>query len=113
MAGDQSKKIEYWHDAVVERKPSTSFQDHEIVTEPAGWKTEKPPREMSRVPGLVHETSTLYMSDYLENDHQASVDTDYRPRGCDNVYVTGGALFPSSGSWNRKSHYDPMSMNQV
>ena len=68
----------------------------------AGWRKERPPAESVRVPGLVHETSTLYMSDNLNGDPHASVDSLYRPRNCDNVYVTGGALFPTAGSWNRE-----------
>jgi hypothetical protein len=42
------------------------------------------------------------MSDDLEKDERASVGPQYTPKGCGNVYVTGGALFPSSGSWNRE-----------
>ena len=58
---------------------------------------------MVRVPGIVHEACSLYMSDNLEEDTHASVDSSYRPRGCDGVYVTGAAIFPTSGSWNRMS----------
>jgi choline dehydrogenase-like flavoprotein len=28
------------------------------------------------------------------------VGLDYRPRGVENVYVTGAGLWPTSGSWN-------------
>ncbi|KAF8155019.1 hypothetical protein K438DRAFT_1943070 [Mycena galopus ATCC 62051] len=82
MADDRADALEYWHDSS------------------ASWQKERPTEKGIRVPGVVHETSTLYMSDDLEKDPQASVGPQYTPRGCSNVYVTGGALFPSSGSWN-------------
>lgn len=103
MAGDSAGEVEFWHDAITETLPGDAFSDTEVIKEPAGWKKEHPPQDMIRVPGVVHETSMLYMSDNLETDKTASVDQNYRPRGCNNVYVTGGALFPSSGSWNRES----------
>ncbi|KAH9889357.1 hypothetical protein C8Q73DRAFT_653745 [Cubamyces lactineus] len=88
MAGSDASKIEYWHDAA----PGEA--------ESAGWQSVRPPPSMIRVPGLVHETSMLYMSDNLEEDPHAAVDSLYRPYKCDNVFVTGGAIFPTSGSWN-------------
>ena len=103
MAGDKVKDIEYWHDAKEEKVSVNHQHDRRYVLAGAGWKQERPPAKMVRVPGLVHETSTLYMSDDLERDPYASVDSKYRPRGCDGVYVTGAAIFPTSGSWNRKS----------
>jgi hypothetical protein len=84
MADDRADALEYWHDSS------------------ASWRTERPTEDSIRVPGIVHETSTLYMSDDLEKDEHASVGPQYTPKGCGNVYVTGGALFPSSGSWNRE-----------
>ena len=30
----------------------------------------------------------------------APVGLDYRPRGVENVYITGGSLWPTGGSWN-------------
>ncbi|KAH8797986.1 hypothetical protein DL96DRAFT_1688222 [Flagelloscypha sp. PMI_526] len=87
MAGQQSSSLEYWHDGK--------------GGQPGGWqKGVHPPTSDTHVPGVVHETSTLYMSDDLSKDKTASVGSDYCPIGCENVYVTGGALFPSSGSWN-------------
>jgi len=86
MAGPKESEIEYWHDS----------------SDVAGtWEKRPPPKDKIHIPGIVHETSTLYMADDLEKDKHASVGPDYRPKGCGNVYVTGGALFPSSGSWNR------------
>ncbi|KZV86632.1 FAD/NAD(P)-binding domain-containing protein [Exidia glandulosa HHB12029] len=81
-AGDMENKIEYWHDD--KSNP--------------GWHSEKPSRTESHVPGVVHECSTLYMGP--ESDPQAAVGDDYALHGCKNVYVTGGAIFPSAGSWN-------------
>ncbi|KAF8188466.1 hypothetical protein K438DRAFT_1919759 [Mycena galopus ATCC 62051] len=83
LTSDENKVIEY---------PPDMMQSN--------WRKERPTEKSIRVPGIVHETSTLYMSDDLEKDPQASVGPQYTPRGCSNVYVTGGALFPSSGSWN-------------
>ena len=85
MAGREVDQIEYWHDATETRESISSQHDFKYILGGAGWKKERPPAEMVRVPGLVHETSTLYMSDNLENDPNASVDSSYRPRKCDNV----------------------------
>ncbi|EMD32812.1 hypothetical protein CERSUDRAFT_108621 [Gelatoporia subvermispora B] len=87
MAGDQAASLQYWHDAA-------------DGTNAGSWQTAKPSQANIHVPGIVHETATLYMSDDLDKDIHASVDKNYRAKGCGNVYVTGGALFPSSGSWN-------------
>lgn len=96
MAGGKESEIDYWHDK------AASISQQGRVYGGGGWEKKRPPAEMVRIPGLVHETSTLYMSDDIENDKHASVDSLYRPYQCDNVYVTGGAIFPTSGSWNRK-----------
>ncbi|RYZ44018.1 MAG: GMC family oxidoreductase [Myxococcaceae bacterium] len=60
------------------------------------WATSRPILEERRMPGLVHEGSTLWIG---ENEGSV-VGPDYRPWGIDNVYVTGGALWPTAGSWN-------------
>ena len=95
MAGGDASKIEYWHDAVRGEADAAQFVS-------AGWKSARPLPSMIRVPGLVHETSMLYMSDNLDEDPHAAVDSLYRPHGCNNVFVTGGAILPTSGSWNRE-----------
>ena len=59
------------------------------------WQKEHPKTESFRVPGLVHEASTLWVG---EGD--GVVNLDYRPQGVPNVYVTGGALWPTGASWN-------------
>ena len=58
------------------------------------WKADRPPKTQFRVPGIVHEGSTLWMGD------DGPVGQDFRPKGVDNVYVTGGGLWPRSGSFN-------------
>jgi choline dehydrogenase-like flavoprotein len=78
-----SKGVEYWH------------------ADPSGdgggrWLRKRPPVDAIRVNALVHEGSTLWIGE--EDD--APVRLDYRPRGVDNVYVTGASLWPTSGSWN-------------
>ncbi len=60
------------------------------------WSNERPSIIERRVPGLVHEGSTLWIG----TEEEGVVGLDYRPYGVENVYVTGGALWPASGSWN-------------
>jgi len=62
-----------------------------------GWQPVRPPRAQVRLPVVVHEASTLWIGDDPGN---SVVGLDYRPHGVHNVYVTGGALFPTAGSWN-------------
>lgn len=84
MAGVEAESLQYWH-------PYDTAGNGE-------WKAEQPNVADIRIPGAVHEASTLYVGP--DHDPQASVDNRYRPFGTDNVYVTGAALFPSAGSWN-------------
>ncbi|PWW71962.1 FAD/NAD(P)-binding domain-containing protein [Tuber magnatum] len=80
IAGEDFKdRIEYWSEA------------------DKGWRSAKPPPGDIRVPGMVHEGSTLFMG---PEDQGGSVDENYALHGVNNVYVAGSALFPSSGSWN-------------
>lgn len=60
------------------------------------WTSDRPSVPERRVGGLVHESSTLWIDD----GEDGVVGTDYRPHGVDNVFVTGGALWPAGGSWN-------------
>ena len=61
------------------------------------WKKSKPNKEQVRLNVIVHEASTLWMG---KDAKTSVVGLDYRPHGVKNVYVTGGSLFPTSGSWN-------------
>lgn len=72
--------VEYWHG-----DPDTG-----------SWSSARPSEAERRVGGLVHEGSTLWIGD----GDDGVVGLDYRPNGVENVYVTGGALWPASGSWN-------------
>ncbi|THU79690.1 FAD/NAD(P)-binding domain-containing protein [Dendrothele bispora CBS 962.96] len=85
IARSEAANLEYWHD--------NSSGDGSGT-----WKKTKPDSKQNRVPGVVHEASTLYMGP--KADSHAAVDEMYRPYGCENVYVTGGAIFPTAGSWN-------------
>lgn len=76
-----ASRVEYWHAA-----PDGNGE----------WRTKRPPVSQIRVPGLVHEGSTLWIGE----DASSPVNLDYRLNGVDNVYVTGGGLWPASGSWN-------------
>lgn len=71
--------VEYWHGS----------------PDQGTWSSKQPTPEERRVDALVHESSTLHIG---EGD--APVDLNYRLRGVDNVYITGGALWPQGGSWN-------------
>ena len=73
-------KLEYWH-------PNSDS---------GSWEYSRPSPEMIRVPGLVHEASTMWIGD----DKEAPVGLDYRPKGVENVYITGGSLWPTGASWN-------------
>jgi choline dehydrogenase-like flavoprotein len=61
------------------------------------WQAERPNRQQIRLPIIVHEASPLWIG---VDPATSVVGLDYRPHGVRNVYVTGGALFPTSGSWN-------------
>jgi choline dehydrogenase-like flavoprotein len=98
-------------DATWDTMDEACFQMMERVLSPAGaehvqywhghpdtgtWSGSRPRVEERRVPGLVHEGSTLHIG----QADDAPVGLDYRLRGVHNVYVTGGALWPTGGSWN-------------
>ncbi|KAG1768775.1 hypothetical protein EV702DRAFT_716216 [Suillus placidus] len=83
MAGIEKHGIEWWH----QPKP---------WDKPGAWKREIPGKETIRMEGIVHEASVLPLGD----GDECCVDRNYRVKGVSNVYVTGGAIFPTSGSWN-------------
>ena len=88
MAGEKKDELQYWHDNGNGK---------------GNWDTSKPVISQFLMAGICHETSTLYMGD--DDDSKAaqcpSVDSNYLVKGSGNVYATGGAIFPASGSWNR------------
>ncbi|WP_125613990.1 GMC oxidoreductase [Specibacter cremeus] len=73
-------RVEYWHG-----DPDTG-----------SWGAERPSIPERRVPGLVHESSSLPIGEGAD----ATVGVDYRLNGVGNVFVTGGGLWPTGGSWN-------------
>ncbi len=77
--------VEYWHD---------DQQDK------GKWQIKRPSQKQIRVDGLVHEGSTLWIGNDHESDGPSPVDINYKLRSVENVYVTGGCLWPRSGSWN-------------
>ncbi|RNH98591.1 GMC family oxidoreductase [Micromonospora aurantiaca] len=60
------------------------------------WARQRPSTAQCRLPGLVHEASTLRMGEAADS----VVDLNYRLRGATNVYITGGALWPTGSSAN-------------
>lgn len=66
--------------------------------EDGNWSSSRPLPDQIRRTAVMHEGSTLWLGD--EDDQEAPVDTDYKLRGINNVYVTGGGLWPTGGSWN-------------
>lgn len=72
-------RVEYWHG-----DPDTGR-----------WTSARPEIPERRVAGLVHEGSVLPVG-----EADTPVDLDYRLTGVSNVYVTGGGLWPTGGSWN-------------
>lgn len=83
-------------DAMVSGAPTQYWTDSEKEGE-GSWGPARPPRAQIRLPIIVHEASPLWMG---SDPASSVVGLDYRPHGLHNVYVTGGALFPTSGSWN-------------
>ena len=78
--------VEYWHPSTSENCSSGS------------WKNDKPTRDLIRKPATFHEASTMWIGG--KQDQTAPVDLDYRPKGVDNVYITGASLYPTGASWN-------------
>lgn len=62
------------------------------------WEKYIPPPEQIRKKMLAHDASTMWIGD--SKDMESPVTHDYHLRGVDNVYITGGALWPTGGSWN-------------
>ena len=85
-------KLEYWH-PYTDLNPNPNPSDD---SSSGSWEYSRPTPEMIRVPGLVHEASTMWIGD----DEKAPVGLDYRPKGVENIYITGGSLWPTGASWN-------------
>ncbi|XP_019854411.1 PREDICTED: uncharacterized protein LOC109583473 [Amphimedon queenslandica] len=68
---------------------------HEIDGEQKEWRRGKPTNILTG--SLVHESSTMWIG---RDDSESPVGLDYRPKGVENVYITGGSLWPTGGSWN-------------
>ncbi|PPQ68722.1 hypothetical protein CVT26_003628 [Gymnopilus dilepis] len=86
MAG-KGHGIEWWHQP--QPKDGSDLP-------PGVWKKELPGQDTIRMPGIVHEASLIP----LGKGNECPVDENYKIKGVSNVYVTGAALFPTSGSWN-------------
>ncbi|MEZ4294178.1 MAG: GMC oxidoreductase [Polyangiaceae bacterium] len=73
-------RVQYWHGA----------------PDKGEWVSERPSEKMRRVDATVHESSTMHIG----AEESAPVGLDYKLKKVENVYVTGGALWPQGGSWN-------------
>ena len=78
----EAKNVEYWHP----------------VGNSGSWEKIQPTTDMIRKQATVHEASTMWIGG--KQDKAAPVDLDYRPKGVDNVYITGASLYPTGASWN-------------
>ncbi|CAE6531256.1 unnamed protein product [Rhizoctonia solani] len=87
MAGN-GNEVEWWHQPKGDSSATKT-----------GWKKTRPGNDTIRMEGIVHEAGLLPVGDD-PNDPNACVDSNYKLKGVSNVYVTGAALFPTSGSWN-------------
>jgi hypothetical protein len=56
------------------------------------WKKEFPPENKIRVPGMVHESSVMPITD----SENSIIDGNFRPRGVTNV--TGSSIWPTAAS---------------
>ena len=68
---------------------------HENDEKQKEWKRERPEKTVTG--SLVHESSTMWIGG---DESESPVGLDYRPKGVENVYITGGSLWPTGGSWN-------------
>lgn len=60
------------------------------------WQRERPSTKQIRLKSVVHPASTMWIG----RESSSPVNLDYQFRGVDNVYLTGGALWPTGASWN-------------
>lgn len=79
VSATTEQRIEYWN-SVAEN-----------------WQTVRPLPKQIRHECLVHPASTMWLG---EDSDSAPVTLDYKIRGVDNVFLTGGALWPTGASWN-------------
>ena len=87
---DDPCQMEFWHSST------------------ESWQKERPLESEIRRNVLVHPASTMWIGD---DQSSSPVDLNYRFRGVENVYLTGGALWPSSGSWNPTCTMTALAMN--
>lgn len=74
------EQVEYWHG----------------IPDKGNWLAQRPPLTQYRVDAIVHESSTLHVGAASD----APVALNYQLKGTENVFVTGGGLWPRGGSWN-------------
>ena len=74
------------------------------------WETNRPPTQQIRSRDLVHPASTMWIGRDTESQ-ESPVNLDYKFRGIENVYLTGGALWPTGASWNPTCTMTAMAMD--
>ena len=87
-----STKIEYWN------------SDKKL------WEANRPPTKQIRSRDLVHPASTMWIGRDTESQ-ESPVDLNYKFHGIENVYLTGGALWPTGASWNPTCTMTAMAMD--
>ena len=102
QVGANSRDNELWDTmdtAIDELLKETVGDELEYYHGENDWKKDVPTSAKIQAPCLVHEQCTMWIGDD-QVDPASPVGLDYRFRGVENVYQTGGALWPTGGSWN-------------
>lgn len=84
-----NKTIEYWNSKTKD------------------WQTDHPSVKQIRSSFLVHPASTMQ----IDAQESSPVNLEYQFRGVENVYLTGGALWPTAASWNPTCAMTAMAMD--
>ncbi len=71
------------------------------------WQSNRPTHKQIRSKIALHAASTMWIG----NTDSDPVNHDYQFRGVDNVYLTGGSLWPTGTSWNPTCAMTALAMN--
>lgn len=76
---------------------SDGTQAEYLQADNATWSTQKPGTHTMRDYNLIHEAGVMWMG---KTANDSVTDSYGKMHETDNLYVLGGALFPTCGSWN-------------